>query len=364
MAHPFWPLALVVTFCLGWAAAGVTRKGPDVGQLQETVTRLQQQTNILQTRLRAREEISASLHAGSASTRAGARSSSASPYLAGNARAEGIFPEGFAPREGSAARPRSGAQADRAASSGAASRGAAAHAATVEGALDRFYRYLDATAASSGRERWALGRQLVDDLRAMGDVGAQALMRVLSAGTDSDERRAAAQLLGALQVPEALPLLRDILDKDGDVLLRRAAASALRQLGTPDAVSMMERLLANPEEDRLVRLSAAYGLAGSGRAQGVSALGQIFDEANADGRGREMAFRALAALDGDRALPFMRHVLASDAEPSYRLRAIQYLMANGDRQAIGTLHVVMQSPNEQPSIRDAAARAYRALGGR
>jgi len=363
MAHLLWPLALVVTFCLGWAAAGVTRKGPDVGQLQETVTRLQQQTSNLQARLRAREDLSASSHAGAASSRAGARSSSASPYLAGSAREEGVFPEGFA-RDGGAARARSGSQADRSVPSDAASRGAAAHPATVEGALDRFYRYLEAAAASSGRERWALGRQLVDDLRAMGDVGAQALMRVLSAGTDSDERRAAAQLLGALQVPEALPLLRDILDKDGDVLLRRAAASALRQLGTPEAASVMERILANPEEDRLVRLSAAYGLAGSGRAEGVSALGQIFDEANADGRGREMAFRALAGLNDDRSFPFMRHVLASDAEPSYRLRAIQYLMANGDRQAIGTLQVVMQSPNEQPSVRDAAARAYRALGGK
>ena len=363
MAHLLWPLALVVTFCLGWAAAGVTRKGPD-GQLQETVTRLQQQTNNLQARLRAREDLSASQYAGAASTRAGARPSPASPYLAGSPREEGVFPEGFAP-EGGPARARSESQADRAVSSGAAaaSRGAAGQPATVEGALERFYRYLEATAASSGRERWALGRQLVDDLRAMGEVGAQALMRVLSAGTDGDERRAAAQLLGALQVPEALPLLRDILERDGDVLLRRAAASALRQLGTPEAASAMERILANPEEDRLVRLSAAYGLAGSGRAQGVNALGQIFEEANADGRGREMAFRALASLNNDRSLPFMRHVLASDGDPSYRLRAIQYLTANGDRQALGALQVVMQSPNEQASIRDAAARAYRALGG-
>ena len=79
MAHLLWPLALVVTFCLGWAVAGVTRKGPDVGQLQETVTRLQQQTSNLQARLRAREDLAASQRAGSVSTRAGARLPSASP---------------------------------------------------------------------------------------------------------------------------------------------------------------------------------------------------------------------------------------------------------------------------------------------
>ena len=86
MAHLLWPLALIVTFCLGWAVAAVTRTGPDVGQLQETVTRLQQQTNNLQARLRAREDLSASQYAGAASTRAGARPSPASPYLAGSPR--------------------------------------------------------------------------------------------------------------------------------------------------------------------------------------------------------------------------------------------------------------------------------------
>ena len=70
---------------------------------------------------------------------------------------------------------------------------------TIEAALDRFYKYLEATSgenAGEGRERWQRARQLVEDLRAMGDVGAQALMSVLAGGTDSDERRAAARSAG------------------------------------------------------------------------------------------------------------------------------------------------------------------------
>jgi HEAT repeat protein len=126
----------------------------------------------------------------------------------------------------------------------------------------------------------------------------------------------------------------------------------------------MERLLRNPGEDRFVRLSAASGLAEAGRPLGVTGLAHIFDEATADGRGREMAFRALASLKDERPLPFMRQVVASQAEPAYRLRAIQYLAAQGDRQALATLQVLSQSPNEQPSIRDAAAQAYRLIGGR
>jgi HEAT repeat protein len=60
----------------------------------------------------------------------------------------------------------------------------------------------------------------------------------------------------------------------------------------------------------------------------------------------------------------MRQVVASQAEPSYRLRAIRYLAAQGDQQSLPSLQMIMQSPAEQPSIRDAAAQAYRAIAAR
>src|SRR5438445_357666 len=257
-------------------------------------------------------------------------------------------------------RARGGGPADRAASRP----GSSGSSPSIEAALDRFYRYLEATKGTEGRERWQRARELVEELRAMGDVAGVALMKVLSAGNDSDERRAAARLLGTLQVPQSLPLLKDIVEKDSDVLLRRAAAVGLRQLQTPESLPVLENILANGGDDRFVRLSAAYGLAESGRTGGVTGLAQIFQESSADGRGREMAFRALVSLNDERSLPFMRQVVASEAEPSYRLRAIQYLTAQGDRQSVATLQVLMQSPTEQASIRDAAAQAYRTLGGR
>jgi HEAT repeat protein len=158
--------------------------------------------------------------------------------------------------------------------------------------------------------------------------------------------------------------LRDIVEKEPDLLLRRAAASALRQLQTPESVPVMERILTTPGEDRFVRMSAAFGLAESGRPLGITGLTQIFEESNADGRGREMAFRALASLKDERPLPFMRQLVSSPAEPSYRLQAIRYLTAQGDRQALGVLQIVMNASNEQPSIRDAAAQAYTAISAR
>lgn len=365
MGRPLWPLALVVTFALGVVAGAMVWRGQE-SPPEQTVSNLQQQVTALQARLRAWESSPAPHQPGEAprpavpqgipgggrrsSDRFAAAAATEELMLADSqARGRGAGPSG-SPAAGASSRPES--------------RPAVAPAPTVEAALDSFYRYLEAMNGLEGRERWKRMRELVDELRGMADVGAQALMQVLAAGTDSDERRAAARLLGTLQAPQALPLLRDIIQREDDLLLRRAAAAGLRQLQTADSVPVMERILVNPAEDRFVRLSAASGLAESGKPLGVSGLAQIFEESTADGRGRAMAFRALASLNDERPLPFMRQVATSQAEPSYRLQAIRYLASQGDRNALGSLQMVMQSPNEQPSIRDAAAQAYRAISSR
>jgi hypothetical protein len=74
-----------------------------------------------------------------------------------------------------------------------------------------------------------------------------------------------------------------------------------------------------------------------------------------------MAFRALNSLNDERSLPFMRQVAASAGELSYRLQAIKFLTAQGDQQSLPALQQIMQSPTEQPSIRDAATQAYAAI---
>ena len=350
MGRLLWPIALIVTFFIGWAVAGVARKAPLVvhdPDHQETVARLQQQVETLQARLRVRDDVAASRQSRAAADRFG---------VPGGAD-DRLFAQSLA-RGGRADQPQSAPSVDRAS---ATPRGPAAPTPTVQAALDRFYKYLETTNDAGNRERWRQGRELVDELRAMGPPAGQALMQVLAAGNDSDERRAAARLLGTLQVAQALPLLKDIVEKDNDLLLRRAAAYGMRQLQTPESLPVMERILAHPGEDRFVRLSAAAGLADAGRPQGVAGLTHIFDESNTDGRGREMAFRALSNLKDERPLPFMRQLATSQAEPSYRLQAIRYLSAQGDQQAVGALHVLMHSPNEQPSIRDAAAQAYSAI---
>ena len=344
-------VALVTTFFAGWVIGGLRRPaGPDPAH----VSRLEQQVATLQARLRAREDVAARGTAASGTASPGTSSGGAGAPASLNAASSLT----------GAARVDRGPSTLAAATTADPARGSApAVTPSVQSALDRFYRYLE-TANGSGPERWRQARQLVEELRAMGAPAGQALMHVLATGADTDERRAAARLLGQLQVAQALPLLKDVVEKEQDVLLRRAAASGLRQLQTPESLPVMERLLAQPAEDRYVRLSAAVGLAESGRPLGVAGLARIFDEAAADGRGREMAFRALARLEDDRPLPFMRQVLTANVEPMYRLQAIRYVARHGDQQALASLHVLMSSPTEQPSIRDAAAQAHATLSAR
>ncbi len=351
MARLLWPLAVIVAFLGGWVIAGMTGKASVSREAEREAEHLRQQISTLQARLHAREEVSADRVSATPATPAARRGAAQSDVgLTATVREERMLQE-----------LRGRSTADRGASRAAQP----AAPATVEAALDRFYRYLEATrGGGEGREGWRRARELVEELRGMGDAAGKALMQVLSAGNDSDERRAAARLLGSLQVPQSLPLLKDIIEKDDDVLLRRAAASGLRQLQTPESVPVMEHILANAGDDRFVRLSAAYGLAEAGRPLGVSGLVQIFNESAIDGRGRDMAFRALTSLNDERPVPFMRAVIASDAEPSFRLRAIQYVTAQGDNQSLPTLQVLMKSPSEQASIRDAAAQAFRTLGGK
>src|SRR5262249_23123444 len=116
-------------------------------------------------------------------------------------------------------------------------------AAAIEAARGRFYRYLELTSGADradARERRREARAATPELRGMGSAAVRALLQVLGSATDSEERRAAARMLGSMKAGEALPLFKDILEKEDDLLLRRAAASGLRHLRTEDSVPLME----------------------------------------------------------------------------------------------------------------------------
>lgn len=232
-----------------------------------------------------------------------------------------------------------------------------------EDALAQVYQYLRETEGMGWQERRQRAGALVEALREMGEPAVDALLQILSEGVDSRERVAAARLLGALQDARALPALEEVLETEKDVLLRRAAARGLSRLQISESIPIMENLLGNHQEDRFVRMSAAYGLAMLGQPGGIQGLTRIFYESTEDGRGRYLAFRALTSLNDARALPMMRQLAVSEPELSYRLAAIRFLADQGDQEAIPVLQQVLASPEEQPSILHAAAQAVERLSG-
>ena len=303
MRRLLWPAALVVTFLIGWAAASVTRyepwTTPEIAELRETVTASSSRSRPCR-RVCTRGRVSRRSGRRARAHRLRAAPPRTSDVMSTTVTDVGPRPEGRF-RGGTAAaaapsRPRRAARRLRPRRSKLRST-----------ASTSISRRPPAGNAGEGRERWQRARQLVEDLRAMGDVGAQALMSVLAGGTDSDERRAAARLLGQLQVAQSLPLLKDIIDKDE----RRPAAARRRQRpATAADARVHSRHGAHPGQsargplraaERGVRAGRSGPGAGRRRAEPRSS-----SESTADGRGRDMAFRALAALDDDRALPFMR----------------------------------------------------------
>ena len=357
MIRLLWPLAVLAAFGLGFAAATMGRdsgaSSQEGGASQATVERLRAQVRALEARLRSTGAASADRP----DPTTGLAATAMAPQADGAASGDDAPRRGRSGRRGAV--PHGEPQDDLAPASPVA-RPAQVRPATVDAALERLFKFFDG-ATGTGPANWRQRRELVDDLRAMGDAGTEALVRMLSGGTTTDERRTAAELLGQLGDPRAMSMLQDVLDKDNDVLLRRAAAASMRKLAAPESAPYLEALMKNGGEDRYVRMSAAYGLAQLGKPQGVNGLTMIFDEAQGDGRGREQAFRALRSLNDERSLPFMRDVATSSAEPTYRLQAIRFLTAQADRQSLAALQRIMTSPSEQPSVRDAAAQAYHAI---
>ena len=353
------PLYLLGAFGLGLAARGYSPSFREVEALRESTHRLESQVTMLEEQLRQAKLASRPNGlTGYARTSIRADETVARP----NRPQTPVVEPSVAARPSRRGTPQGEPQDDLASPARVKAKPVASP--TVETAVERFQKYLEEMKAAGGQVRWPRLREVASDLQAMGESGVTALLRSLSNGATSDERRAAAQLLGEIGATQALPYLQGILENDTDVLLRRAAASAMRRLDSPDAAPLMQAIMANPNEDRFVRLSAAYGLAQQGNTNGIVGLEQIFNEAALDGRGRDMAFRALNSLNDDRALPFMRQLAMSNAEVGFRLGAIRFLGLQGDAQSLGSLQQIMQSSNEQPSIRDAATQAHAMIAGR
>ncbi len=207
----FLALALVAAFGIGLAARGFSPSIREIESLRESTRRLELEVSTLQEQLRVSQAKRAS--------RPGPLTGYASAVQKPEAveirpdRPQAPLPavdrtvSGRPSRRGSAPQ---GEPQDDLTAHGRVNKGKTVPAPTVEAAMERFNRYLEEMKAAGWQVRWPRLREVASDLQAMGDAGAQALLRSLTGGATSDERRAAAQLVGELQMAQALPYLQGI----------------------------------------------------------------------------------------------------------------------------------------------------------
>lgn len=350
MQRFLWSGIIVIVFGVGLAAGLIQRSGgasaPEiVSDIETHVSALQRQLVALQQQLAAKEDEIAELRQ---------RVHMAAVVSTGSAKGAIQAPASQTPVQTQSAKVDNATQQAQPAAE-------SPQTPSEDTAMAHFQHYLDETAGMTRQERLRRARALLDKLRAVGEPAVRALLGVLEEGLDTRERSAAARLLGALQDPQALPALQEMLETESDLMLRRAAARGLARLETPEAVPVLETVLSNGEEDRFVRMSAAYGLAQLGETQGISGLEQLFTESAEDGRGHSIAFRVLMSMNSAQSLPLMREVVRSEAEVMYRVGAIQFLAGQGDQEAVPLLQQMVASPNEQPSVREAAESALLAI---
>jgi HEAT repeat protein len=173
------------------------------------------------------------------------------------------------------------------------------------------------------------------------------LVRLLERG-DPSVRHLAAEALGDLGDPAALPALLTALAGPDEEGVRWRAAEGLARLGEP-AVAGLAALAEDGDPD--VRWKAIVALGDIGDHRAAPTLRGRLADPDRFVRGR--AVSALARL-GAQCLPLMLEAL-TDSEPRVRQGAAEVLGQVGDRAAIEGLLEALQDPAEP--VRRAAAVA-------
>jgi HEAT repeat protein len=96
--------------------------------------------------------------------------------------------------------------------------------------------------------------------------------------SDADDRPIAAEWAGRLGVQDAIPVLTELAESDGDAA-QGAAIRALGRLKAPGAEERLVRLASDPEEPEDLRMDAAEGLAELGTPGALELLRKLAAEA-------------------------------------------------------------------------------------
>ena len=182
------------------------------------------------------------------------------------------------------------------------------------------------------------------------------LMEELVEGEEPREREEAAEALGDLAEPEALPALVEAVENDVSVTVRLAAESAIHKIGVEELIW----LLLN-HENAEIREAAAKGLKVYGSPKSVDALRQALS-ADTDARVREASAAALGQIGGEAAEHGLLEAALADGEAAVREEAVLGL---GRQRAAWTVEHLVGILQDDPDagVRAAAAWALAEIGG-
>ncbi|NIM14196.1 MAG: NACHT domain-containing protein [Candidatus Aminicenantes bacterium] len=177
--------------------------------------------------------------------------------------------------------------------------------------------------------------------------------------SDSSVRKSAANTLGAMGSPEALPVLLDALRNDEDSEVRGRAANALGDIGSPEAMPPLLEVL-RTDTDFTIRGLAAEALGVMGSPEAMPTLLEAL-RSNSDFQVRESAASALGYMGSPEAMPTLVEALRSDSDSSVRARAAEALGAMGSPEAMPPLLEALRSDTDS-DVRVSAASALGAMG--
>jgi len=143
-------------------------------------------------------------------------------------------------------------------------------------------------------------------------VKTKAFVRALGAELP-ELRMAAANAIGELEVPDAVPKVVERFD-DSDPRVRARAARACRQIGDARSTDPLAGLLSDPSA--AVRVEAAEALGRIGNRQALQALLQLYDDE--DERVRRIAVRGFGQFRNDRPVEYLAEALTDESAPVRR----------------------------------------------
>lgn len=180
---------------------------------------------------------------------------------------------------------------------------------------------------------------------------------------DKDEgvRTGAAEALGKIGDPAAIPTLKTAMEKD-TAQVRRVAIGAIALIAHPSGEDALVEAISNPDDDNEARAQAAAGLGKIASSRAISTLITALDDDDLKLRSAAVAALARAGRPVEEGAtdPTVLSALNSalrDSRDAVRLGAAQALQVIASKEATPSLIALLKNQNNPEDLRAAAALA-------